>query len=397
MDLLVCVGGGGQHIALAVARMVRLGVWTNVPRVLVIDAEQTSLLARRLLSFADPQAGAAAQAIHPLPDPGRMFQAPLATAMAEDVFRTSFLGAPSGGGANAGGLIEEELFDLFFNEKADGVDIQKGMAAQPSVGSAVFAEMGVSHLAKELNGWLAQVDRICVASSFIGGTGAGVTHQLVRFLAESEYRNKKEMFGAFLLPWLQLPSGGQSAASDVSLVNSAKHGIQAFLQETAPRLTKGLLVGARDQRTPANPSNDETVSIYPLLAAYGLTVMIANTTGAHKDQKRGENIFALTSPSSGWQWLLECRWDTGLKGHATATIAERWSAATVVEHIVAVFTHPEAGKEFRQMSGSGLKKIGLFGGGRNWGTDFRFWAERIGKKDEVFAAQVLAQLEARMR
>jgi hypothetical protein len=403
MDLLVCVGGGGQHIALAISRMVRLGVWTNVPNVLVIDADLTCKLAQRLRTFADPREaqGTESNTAHaPHPIQRLRMEPPLATAKAGDRFRASYLGAHAGGGDNAGGLIEEELFELFYNTQADGVDIQKGMAAQPSVGAAVFAELGISHLGETLNGYFKQVDRVFVASSFIGGTGAGVTHQLVKFLHESPYRGNRELYGTFLLTWLEIADGGQGAANDLTMINSAQHGIQAYIRETAPRLTKGMLVGARENPTRADKDNDESVSIYPLLAAYGLTTIAADTTGAHKGRSTGDNIFTLTSPGANWRWLLEQKWDTGGKNHASATIAERWAAAIVVERIVAIFMDPQKGVEFREVDGVAFKRTNLPllpDRHPNWGTEIRFWIEKKGGKDTALAAQVLQHLDARMR
>lgn len=399
MDLMICVGGGGQHLALAVARLVRLGVWNNVPLVLVIDAEETSRLALRLKHFAEPEENLgsnAIRAIHPLPDPSTMFHPPLATGTAEKTFRASFLGAPEGA-VSSGGLAEEELFDLFYSEKADTVDISVGMAAQPSVGSTVFAEMGIKPLSPVLEGAMQKAERIIVCGSFIGGTGAGVTHQLVKFLKDSPKRGGKSLYGGFLLPWLTLPEGtGTSAANDVTLVNSAKHGIQAYLRETSRWLAKSVIVGTPDRmtRTPASPANDETASFYPLACVYGLMKMMEDTTSAHQG-KAGENILTVTSPSDNFGWLLSEKWSTG-KG-AVANIAERWAASRIVNDYISAFADSDTGTYWREVEGDGLKKVGLIREEENWGTQFRFWAQRKGVNVKVIAANVLAHLQARQR
>ncbi len=405
MDLLVCVGGGGQHIALAVARMVRLGVWTNVPKVLVIDADLGSPLARRLKAFADPkdqkdddQKSAAPSVPHPFKDMN--MTPPLAAGAAGSSFRSAFLGTQGGGGDNPGGPIEEELYELFYSEDADTVNIKEGMAARPAVGAAVFADLGIRHLRETLEGSFKQVQRVLVASSFIGGTGAGVTHQLVKFLHESPYRKDMRMHGAFLLQWLQLPTGGVGAANDLTMTNSADHGIQHFVRETAPRLTNAMLVGSNKLAGPtkANDSQDETVSIFPLLAAFGLTRMLSDTAGARTGSDDGDNIFTLTTQGPQWHWLLSERWNSG--GTATPSIAERWAATRVVEAVVRLFESVEGGVEFRQLAThDAFRKTGIAGllERENWGTAIRSWAKSKGREDVGLAAEVLNQLIGRMK
>ena len=65
MDLVIAVGGGGQHIALALARLMRLGALSDA-KAFVIDADSESRLAFRLRTLghtlssgtAHPPAGA---------------------------------------------------------------------------------------------------------------------------------------------------------------------------------------------------------------------------------------------------------------------------------------------------------------------------------------------------
>lgn len=397
---IVCVGGGGQHVALAIARMVRLGVWTNVPRILVIDADLGSPLARRLALFADinqdqkTTAGEVAVA-HPVPKLQR--EPPLAVGTVGNSFRSAFLGSQANGADNAGGLIETELYELFYDTESDKVEIKEGMAAKPSVGSAIFADLGIRHLRDKLDGVFNDVQRIGVTSSFIGGTGAGVTHQLVKYLAENERRGNVTLHGSFLLQWINIPDGGAGAARNVTLENSATHGIQYFLRETAPRLKNAMLVGANAQtsRPNANDAQDETVSVYPLLAAYGLSYMLTDTAGARGGDGSGDNIHTLTTNGDRWEWLLTLPWNTG--GAAAPTIAERWAAARVVDDFAQVFLDPETGIEFRELSSPAFKATGILGVGErlNWGSAIRRAAEKR-KKDIELAAGVLRCLKARM-
>lgn len=393
MDVLVCIGGGGQHIALAVARMVRLGVWPEAPRMIVIDADLGSKLAVRLDTFAEPSDRSAPQGQGPtikVPHPIRnlTMTPPLAVGAVDKTFRSSFLGAHGGGADNPGGPLEEELYELFYNVDADIVDIKQGMAARPSVGSAIFADRGIAHLGEILEGVFSHAKRIVVCASFIGGTGAGVTHQLVKYLYESPKRSGVDLFGAFLLPWIQLPDG-KGAADDVTLQNSAKHGIQHFLEETAQRLRKSVFVGASGALPPAkaNEEQDETVSAFPLLAVYGLTQMVHDSADAKVAEH--DNVYTVTS-GPAVDWLLQAEWEG-------PSIAVRWAAAKVFEELVRVFLDPADGVEFRQLTGVAFQRKGIFSETPNWGWAIRTVAKQTADRTEglALAGEVLAHLQAR--
>ncbi len=395
MDYLICVGGGGQHIALAIARMVRLGVWGDAPKTLVIDADLDSPLARRLRTFAEPSeegGGEGPRVPHPLP--GLTMQPPLATGEAGKSFRQSFLGSQPGGADNPGGVIEEELYELFYGPNADEVDIKQGMAARPSVGAAVFADRGIEHLGPHLEGGFSHARQVLIAASFIGGTGAGVTHQLVKYLHESPKRNNVDLFGTFLLPWIEIPPGGQGAADQVTIQNSAKHGIQHFMEETAPRLRKAMLVGANGSLKPtkAHDKQDETVSPFPLLAAYGLDAIMNDRAGARVEGD--DNVFTVASDAS-LNWLLQMRWAD------RSSIAVRWAAARVFESVVSVFEDASGGVEFRKLEGDAFKSRSFNPWDEtvvNWGGVIRTWAKKSKKeKDLELAAKVLTHLSARTR
>lgn len=385
-DLLVCVGGGGQHIALAVARMVRLGVWTNVPQVAVIDAESTSPLNLRLLHFADPsrRAGDPRAARPGLAHPLGVFdfKPPFDVQGLPPNFRKMFLEA------SGGSPLGEELYELFYPEMADTVDIHKGMFAQPAVGAAVFADRAMAFLDELLTGGIQKCQKILVAGSFVGGTGAGILHQLVDFLAAHRERHNKDILGAFLLPWFSLPAGANSAASDVTIANSANHGVDYFARHTHKRLRRSLLLGAGNgiPAASANPSNDETVSIFPLLAAYGLTTLRDDTTSNDHHA-----VYALTTPPDDphCQWLLKQTWKSG--GRSGESIGRRWRAAQVVQTATRIML--EHRHEFDQLSGHGIRSK-LFTW--NWSDATEQAAKLAGLKNgEQLAPQVLDALVAR--
>ena len=53
MDLVIAVGGGGQHIALAIARLLRIGAIAEPVTTFVIDADCESRLGVKLRSFGN--------------------------------------------------------------------------------------------------------------------------------------------------------------------------------------------------------------------------------------------------------------------------------------------------------------------------------------------------------
>jgi hypothetical protein len=328
--------------------MVRLGVWTNVPQVAVIDAENTSPLNLRLLHFADPSRRAGdAKAVrsgpgHPL---GIFdFKPPFDVQGLPPTFRKMFLES------SAGSPLVEELYELFYPEMADNVDIHKGMFAQPAVGAAVFADRAMVFLDELLTGGIQKCEKILVAGSFVGGTGAGILHRLVDFLATHRERHNKDILGAFLLPWFNLPAGASSAASDVTIANSANHGVDYFARHTHKRLRRSLLLGASNgiPAALASAGNDETVSVFPLLAAYGLTTLRDDTISNDH-----QAVYALTTPPDDpkCRWLLTNTWKSG--GRGGESIGLRWRAARVVQtatRIMLAHRH-----EFDELSGHGIR------------------------------------------
>lgn len=384
-DLLVCVGGGGQHIALAVARMVRLGVWKRVPQVVVLDAERTAPLNQRLLHFAAPQrvasaAGNSARS-HPL---GRFaYTAPFEVQGLPPTFREVFLEKKT--------ELAEDLYDLFYPEMADGVNIHIGMFAQPAVGAAMFAARAEGFLDPVLTGAIQSSEKIMVAGSLVGGTGAGTLHLLVDFLARHRERKDKELLGAFLLPWFKLPAGVVSAANNVTLMNSANHGIDYLARNTHRKLRRTILVGKNQvgpQDGDADATNDETVSLFPLLAAYGLAAIRSDTVSTDKSA-----VYGLTTELNDphCRWLLSERWNTGADGDP---IGVRWKASKVVQSVVSVMVAHRS--EFDRLDGTGVsKKWETFGW--TWGNAIASAASLAGlRRDTDLAPLVLNALSARM-
>ena len=57
MDLVIAVGGGGQHIALAIARLLRLEGLADPIEAFVIDADSDSRLAQKVRTFGNTVVG----------------------------------------------------------------------------------------------------------------------------------------------------------------------------------------------------------------------------------------------------------------------------------------------------------------------------------------------------
>ena len=172
MDLVIAVGGGGQHIALAIARLLRVGALAEPVEAFIIDADSDSRLAQKLTSFGNT---VSRECPHPL-DGARAVVPPFdRNTMSETSFRRMFINEQAT-------PMERELFELFYDEESGGVDqgvgpsagvdIGKGMFANPSVGSAVFASSRGGAM-EPLFGAARTAARVFVVGSFLGGTGAG--------------------------------------------------------------------------------------------------------------------------------------------------------------------------------------------------------------------------------
>src|SRR5260221_86437 len=129
MDLVIAVGGGGQHIALAIARMLRLEALSEPIEAFVIDADSDSRLAAKLRTY-----GNTVNAIFPHPlDGAQTIVPPFARdTMKETQFRRIFID-------DRADPLERELFELFYDEESGGVDGGTGPAGGVDIGKGMFA------------------------------------------------------------------------------------------------------------------------------------------------------------------------------------------------------------------------------------------------------------------
>lgn len=336
-DLLIAVGGSGQHTALAVARLARIGA-LSAPRAFVIDADR-SALAASLESFGGT---VSAGAPHPFPG-GATVVPPFDIDRGTTQFRSLFVDTDH--------PVEEELFEIFYDEEAggsgatgrQGLDVGRGMFGNPSVGSAVFASSR-NKIMKPLFEVARTANRIFVVGSFLGGTGAGIIHQLVKLVhREVDAKIRANMFGSFLLRWFSLPPVQGLTITPETLLASEGHGLQYFFKHTKYHLAASMLVGAPDDPgpcpllalRPANPGNAETVNIFPLLAAYGLEMLPRKT-----DQQQGNKTYALAHDDADPQglWILRQEWNKPEHPPSrSATLAARWQEAILLQQLYASF------------------------------------------------------------
>ncbi|MBM3236832.1 hypothetical protein FJZ31_11125 [Candidatus Poribacteria bacterium] len=120
-----------------------------------------------------------------------------------------------------------------FNRNQLNVFIIKGMNCEPTVGAAVAArrfstittqEAEIQNLADNL----APFDQILVVGSIIGGTGAGVTPQLVDWI-----HNRipgKPIYGLLYLRWITIGEGAPDEPSDVKIAGNAKAWLNYLLE-----------------------------------------------------------------------------------------------------------------------------------------------------------------------
>ncbi len=385
MDLVIAVGGGGQHIALVVARLLRLGALAEPLSAFVIDADSDSRLAVKLRTFGNT-VGAATS--HPL-DGGSNIVPPFARdTMRETAFRRIFID-------DRADPLEREVFELFYDEESGGVeggrgpqagvDIGKGMFANPAVGSAVFASSKGDAMRPVFDA-ARTANRVFVVGSFLGGTGAGITHQLVKLVRDA-VGPAKPLYGVFLLRWFELPRETGQTVDTATLLASMGHGLEYFYRYTKHLLDASMLLGVPDNPTPqvravaAAAENDETVSLYPLLAAWGLLLLPDRTD---TQARAAHRTYGLSHEEHDPTWPLKRKWNAP-KGSRDPTLGARLAEAVVLQEVFAAFRAKD----------SDFCEFDYERGRATWGSVLEVAAKRIHEKPKVFAARVLAALEAR--
>ncbi|MCB9762454.1 MAG: hypothetical protein H6739_21835 [Alphaproteobacteria bacterium] len=339
MAMLIGVGGTGQHVALAASRLVHLGA---LPRLetFIIDADDGSDLTRALTSFGETCAADA----HPFRSLD--FLPPIPADEARDKrFADLFLQ----GAAPA----ESELFEAFFDPPSARVNVEHGMYGNPAVGATVFADTA----GQKLEGILARAhnaDAILVTGSFVGGTGAGVTHQLLRKLAARGCAEKTYL--AALLPWHQpdrpvesnVPLHEESMTANMRfgvdyLYNNSRHFVQGACLLGVPSDGAAGLGAARVQVG----TNREYPHLFHAFACHYLQ----SAPGARVTIDNPNALFTYLWDPERPAWLLDQEW------HGGKTLRFYLLRATGVKAAMEYLLSPEVSDEFPDSFGwFGAKK-----------------------------------------
>lgn len=308
MALLIAVGGSGQHVALAAARLAYIGALDPIETI-VIDADVTSPLTRALMTF-DPTGQTPAwndhplkvQAYRPLPD------GDIANKRFEDLFL--------GPGAAA---LERELFEAYFDRSSADVLVEHGMFGNPAVGSTVFGHAAERALNPVLERAGHHRDAVYVAGSFIGGTGAGVLHQLVKRVGE-RLDNPELVHLIALLPWLEAQGGGAGQPiATLSQRNNMQYGCEYLADQTLRQLGTALLLGAvPNVLAPAAVNmNDGSREQPHLLHAVGAYYMHRRGSTRVVAKEDLNTAFTYAHDPQSPSWCSEVKWkdDKSLTSH----------------------------------------------------------------------------------
>ncbi len=293
--VLISVGGTGQHIALAVTRLVCMGALKPDIKLIALDADVETELPKKL---AAPTPSLSNER-HPLKD--GVVKAPFdIVRLGKKNFAQLFVDDDH--------AAESELFETLFDADEGSIEIHKGMYGTPCVGATVFAE-GAQGPLQQLLKPLESASQVFVCGSVVGGTGAGLVHKLVNEI--KRYYNR-EIYGVFLMPWFDIGGGGKGAIDPAIIQRNASHGIKYFYTHTIPQLTASLVLGFPGSIKTAvlnkprveDGRMGETASYLHLVAAHALMKLPAAHTAnaqikaygiAHDDQHEG--------------WLLDETWE----------------------------------------------------------------------------------------
>ena len=204
-NVLIGVGGSGQHVVHAYLRLLALSnaPASTIPHVYIIDADAKKSTA----SGSDVLLGRNIDDLHQK-----------LTASLDDKVRPKcvfIMPAPDTqeqGAKKALGFNHEAGWaNVFLLEDDVSVQVSRGMMANARVGASVFG-VNKETLTRELK--FPQNSQIAIVGSTFGGTGSGVIPELVRFLDDKYKTSTGTVIRAFMtLPWFEIDSSGVSAES----------------------------------------------------------------------------------------------------------------------------------------------------------------------------------------
>ncbi|MFH1436762.1 MAG: hypothetical protein ABIJ56_13725, partial [Pseudomonadota bacterium] len=300
MKVLIAVGGSGQHAALAVMRMARLGALPEESiKLIVLDADSAQPLSQALLR---PWEGVEGAGTHPLGL--EAIHAPFDRAASDDAtFGSIFM--------DASHPRERELFEMLFDPVEEKIKIGLGMYGTPCVGSAVFADGAENAAVKSLLAGLGGADEVFFTGSVVGGTGAGILHKLV---ARVRKDFKGEAFGIFFLPWFSIPSaGGEGAVTPAVINRNLEHGLSYFFDHTVPHLSASVLIGQPAVKTPVVKDlhlRHGDMSEHPHFVHLAAARCMMDLPGAHT-ANTAVKAYGFGHSETDDGWLLKRKWDGG--------------------------------------------------------------------------------------
>ena len=326
-NYLITVGGTGQHFALAVTRLVRIGALPQDLKLIALDADKEGPLSKLL---AEPTPSLA-HAAHPLGD--GVVKAPFdLVGRGEGTFAELFVDGQH--------PEESDLFDVLFTAEEGAIPIHNGMQATPCVGATVFSEGANGRAMAALLEPLTTAGRVYVCGSVAGGTGAGMLDKLIQGIRR--YYSRDELYGVFFLPWFEVPQQGTAkGVSPAILERNSNHGLKYFYERTVPAISASLIIGyPGTQRTKLlqpvkvqEGNMGEYASYVQLAAAHALVKLPQARTS--NDKKK---VYGMVHDDNHEGWLLDDTWG-GAAG--TPTLRRRLLALRLQQNLLRFFTHPD--------------------------------------------------------
>lgn len=258
-DLLIAVGGTGQHVALAVSRLVFLGALPEM-ELAVVDSDDSRELPTSLRTFGNTVVRGYTE--HPLINGDRIYPPFDKAAKQDPRFYELFLTPQSD-------QLEKDIFDLFFEKESADHSVKEGMFGCPSVGATIFAHNKETQL-RPVFERARLAGQIFIAGSMVGGTGAGIIHQLVKALPRD-----KRIYGLIFLRWFGIPpTQREETISDATMARNMHYGLDYFFRDTRRLLKASFLIGLPNQQQPeifvVAGEAGEKKHYYHLVAAYGI-------------------------------------------------------------------------------------------------------------------------------
>jgi len=300
-DLLIAVGGTGQHVALAVSRLVFLGALPPL-ELATVDADDSQELSIGLKTFGSTVE--ADYTAHPLANGDKIYHPFDKTIREDPEFRDLFSEANLD-------QLQKDVFEVCFDEISAGIHVKDGMFGRPSLGATIFAHNKETQL-KPVFERVALANSIIVAGSVVGGTGAGLIHQLVKKIDTKGHR----VYGVIFSRWFSVPRGvAKQTINDSTQDRNMRYGLDYFFRDTRPLLKATLLLGLPDHppddklvpMTLEAGRTDEKKHYLHLMAAYGIIQLqrIAVT-----EQTDG-STYAASYDSDHRTQIYEAEWHEG--------------------------------------------------------------------------------------